>query len=44
MDYLEDFAKEHKAYTWKDILFGIIFFPIILPLFFLKKFYNQLDK
>lgn len=41
MDYLEDFTKEQKPYTWIDIVFGIIFFHVILPLFLLKRLYDK---
>ncbi|MDQ6763579.1 MAG: hypothetical protein M3015_13245 [Bacteroidota bacterium] len=43
MDHLEEFTKATNTYTWKDIIIGIIFFPVILPLFLLKRFFNKVE-
>ncbi len=41
MDHLEEFAADKNRYNWKDILLGIIFFPVILPLFLINRLYNK---
>ncbi len=42
MDYLEEFIEVTKPYTRKNIIIGVIFFPIILPSFLIKRLYNKL--